>query len=139
METVDALSPKQAWIVAAEMGLGHLRAAFPLRDIAYGNVLDAAASPFCSPGEYRLWERMRRLYYFLSRAENIPVAGKHLNALLHALQNIPDYYPRRDLSLPDVSARYLSGLIRKSGLGTMLADILSSNDLPAIHTFFPRR
>ena len=35
-------SQKKAWIVAADMGYGHQRTAYPLRDIALGNkVLNA--------------------------------------------------------------------------------------------------
>ena len=32
---------KKAWVIAVDMGYGHQRAAYPLKDMAYGDIINA--------------------------------------------------------------------------------------------------
>ncbi|HVP91415.1 MAG TPA: hypothetical protein VMS75_09375 [Terriglobales bacterium] len=80
------------------MGLGHLRAAYPLRDIAEGEIILYGSRRFTPPAEYRRWRRIRRSYYLFSRAGRVPVVGRAMLALMLAREKIPPLYPRKDRS-----------------------------------------
>jgi len=127
---------EKAWVVAVLMGLGHLRAAFPLRDIAEGEVILYGSRRFTPPAEYRRWRRIRRFYYVFSRAGRVPVIGRYLLALMLVLEKIPPLYPRIDRSKPNLPVRYLDFLIRKRGLCRALMERLRTPELPVVHTFY---
>ena len=82
------------------MGLGHLRAAYPLREIANEGVILYGSRRSTPAREYRIWRLLRKIYYFSSNIGRIPFVGKPLLDLLLAIQRIQPYYPRRDLSRP---------------------------------------
>ncbi len=127
----------KAWIVAVEMGLGHLRAAHALRDIAVeGRTLVYGEETIDDPSEAGTLRRTRRLYYFFSRVLEIPLIGRWLFGLLDRLFTIPPSYPSRDLSRPTVGLRYLNFLIKLRGFGASLVRRLAQQPLPSIHTFF---
>jgi hypothetical protein len=129
-------APQQtAWVVAAEMGLGHLRAAYPLKDLCDSRILIAGASELSSEKETRLWKRMRKMYEGLSRINHIPVIGGFLFGLLEKLESINPYYPFRDLSTPTFQVKYLEGLIKK-GLGETMINKIRRSKLPLVSTFF---
>ena len=132
----DINDGEKAWVVSVHMGLGHMRAAYALRDISNGEILVDGSETFCKPEEYSLWKRLRQVYYFMSRAETIPVFGKLIMKMLYAVEQIPSYYPRRDLSRPDWSVRYLKRLIKKYGMGSTLVGMVRAGRLPVINTFY---
>ena len=90
---------EKVWVVTVLMGLGHLRAAYPLREIARGKIIVYGARNTTPPREYRLWQSIRRFYYGSSRIGSIPVIGKAVGSILLAIQRIPRYYPP-DRSVP---------------------------------------
>lgn len=127
----------QAWVVAIDMGYGHLRAAYPLRHLSpTGKVIAADAYESIPRHDERAWKSIRQTYEFFSRLESIPVIGHPLFKLLDGFQEIPPFYPRRDLSAPDVQLRQIYRLIH-SGLNRHLIDNLNHTaDIPLITTFF---
>lgn len=130
------ISPEQkAWIIAADMGLGHQRAAYPLKELGGNLVLTAGAIQYSTPKENKLWVRMRRAYEGISRMNHIPVIGGFLFGLLDKLEEITPYYPFRDLSTPTMQVLYLDSLIRK-GLGKTMIDLVRLSELPIVSTFF---
>ncbi|OGS19207.1 MAG: hypothetical protein A2219_06635 [Elusimicrobia bacterium RIFOXYA2_FULL_50_26] len=124
---------KKAWVVSAIMGLGHTRAAYPLRDIAFENIIVEGSREFCQPDKYRIWHRLANMYYLLSRATGISIIGTYA---LVALQKIPPYYPLRDLSEPTLAVKYLNFLIRKHKLGSTLVEKVKADSMPVISTFY---
>jgi hypothetical protein len=126
----------KASVVAVLMGLGHLRAAFPLRDIAEGEIVLYGSRRFTPGKEYRRWRRIRRTYYLFSRAGRIPVVGRAVLSLMLALEKIPPLYPRKDRSRPNAAVRYLDHLIRKKGLCRALLERVGHPAHPVIHTFY---
>ncbi len=126
----------KAWIVSVLMGLGHLRAAYPLRDLAHEGILLYGSRRTTPPKEYRTWRRLRKLYYFSSNVGKIPLLGKPLLDLLLAVQRIQPYYPRRDLSRPILAVRYLDRLISGKNLCRGLLARLDNSALPRIHSFY---
>ena len=125
-----------AWVVTADMGLGHQRAAYPLRSIAEGGIMTLGKQHNTSPGEHKQWERLRRSYEFLSRTKSWPIIGNTVFGILDRLQNIPPFYPIRDMSNPSFQVSWLKGLIEKGMCAGMLQEIKAHPPLPLVTTFY---
>ncbi len=127
---------KKAWVISVIMGLGHMRAAYPLKDSAHEGIILDGSPDFCKPEEYKIWRRLRNLYYLFSRAEKIPFIGKYIFNLLLYSEKIPSFYPKRDLSKPNWAAHYLHKLIHKKNLSTCVINKIKNKNLPIINTYF---
>ena len=126
----------KAWIIAADMGYGHQRTAYPLRDIAFGEkIINANSYDGIPKKDKKFWRQTRFLYEFVSRFKRIPVVGNFMFSILDRFQKIMSYYPRRDLSEPNITLRNIFYFIRK-GWGKDLMERLKKNPLPLISTFF---
>lgn len=129
-------SPNQkAWIIAADMGLGHQRAAYPLKDLGGDQIITAGSPAYASRRECKLWAKMRYIYEGISRVNHVPIIGGFLFGLMDRFQEINPYYPFRDLSTPTIQVKYLKHLIKK-GLGETLVELLAPTNLPIVTTFF---
>ena len=62
----------RAWVVSADMGLGHRRAAHPLSHLAEGGVLVAGSAQTTDADEAGFWRRITWSYEVLSRTKAIP-------------------------------------------------------------------
>jgi hypothetical protein len=129
----DLFRPR-AWVVTADMGLGHQRAAHPLAYMAEGNIITAGSPEFTDKAETHLWRIIRGLYEFLSRSRSIPIVGPPLFAAMNSALRIPTFYPLRDLSHPTLNNRVVDYLIRR-GLGKSMMAKIPQKDLPMITTF----
>ena len=125
----------RAWVVAADLGLGHQRAAHGLRHLAESGVLTAGSPETTDEDEARFWRRLTWSYEVLSRTKGIPVVGGALFGLLDAILHIPPFYPLRDLSHPGPNNWIVDHLIRQ-GLGRSLLEKFRSRRLPIISTFY---
>ena len=125
----------KAWIISANMGLGHQRATYPLRDLGFNGVMLFGEDEACPKKERRQWDIFRNSYEFLSRTRQIPLIGPYLFSLLEKLQNISPYYPRRDQSGPSLQVRSLYTLIRR-GMGRGISEILNTRRLPVVTSFY---
>jgi len=126
----------KAWVVAADMGYGHQRTAYPLRDIAFGGKIINANSYAGIPAkDRRIWHQTKSLYEFVSRFKKIPLFGSMAFFIMEKLQKIKAYYPQEDLSKPNFSLKNIFSLIRK-GWGKDLVERLKKNPLPIVSTFF---
>jgi hypothetical protein len=127
---------KKAWVVAADMGYGHQRTAYPLKDIALGGrILNANSYGGIPVKDKKFWQQTRTLYEFISRFKKIPFLGDLLFSILDRFQKIMSYYPKRDMSGPTISLRNIMYFIKK-GWGRDLIERLKINPLPLISTFF---
>jgi hypothetical protein len=124
-----------AWVVTADMGLGHQRAAHALAYLAYEGVLTAGSPGATNEEEARFWRRLAWTYESLSRARNVPFVGGAVFGLLDRLLHIPPFYPLRDLSKPSLNNYLVDHLIRQ-GLGRSVLERLRSHLLPVISTFY---
>ncbi len=127
---------RKAWVVSVDMGYGHERAAFGLEDLAYGNVITANNYPGIPKQERDLWSKTKKLYETVSRLQPIPLVGQTLFDMMDYFQQIPPFYPRRDLSKSNLQLMEIYHLIEKKGLGKHLVEKLSKKPLPFISTFF---
>lgn len=125
----------RAWVVTADMGLGHQRAAHPLAHLAEGGILVAGSPAVTDEDEVRFWGRLRWSYEVLSRTKGIPIIGGALFGALDSWLRIPPFYPLRDLSHPSNNNYIVEHLIRR-GLGRSLLARLRTERLPMISTFY---
>lgn len=127
---------QRAWIIAADMGYGHQRTAYPLRDIAFsGKVINANSYEGIPKKDKKFWQQTRSLYEFISRFKKIPVLGDMMFSILDRFQKILSYYPKRDLSMPNITLRNIFYFVKR-GWGRDLIERLEKNPLPLVSTFF---
>ena len=125
----------KAWVVSADMGYGHQRAVYPLRDIAEDGIITVGSSEAVSKAEKKLWKRLLNAYEFFSRAKGFPVIGPPLFSMLDSLMRIPSFYPMRNLSNTTFQVNLLESFIEK-GLCKGMLDKTSSKNLPLITSFY---
>ena len=126
---------RKAWVVDVNMGYGHSRAAFALRDLSGGEVISANEYKGIPAHDRKIWKESRKLYEAISRMKPVPVIGPFLFEALDRWQQIPSFYPRRDLSEPNMQVKSLYRLIAK-GWGKHLIDTLAKDPVPLVTTFF---
>lgn len=126
---------RKAWVVDVNMGYGHSRAAFALRDLSGGEIISGNDYKGIPAHDKKVWQESRKLYEAISRMKPVPVIGPFLFEALDRWQEIPSFYPRRDLSEPNMQVKSLYRLIAK-GWGKHLIETLSKDPVPLITTFF---
>jgi len=125
----------EAWIISANMGLGHQRATYPLREIANEGILLFGEDGICQKKEKRQWKIFQSSYESLSRTRQIPLIGPSLFNVLEKIQNISPYYPLRDQSKPSLQVKSLYTLINR-GMGKGMSMKLAERRLPVITSFY---
>jgi hypothetical protein len=125
-----------ATVVAVMMGMGHLRAAYPLRHFCLDGILMYGSESNTPKNEYKIWRKIRESYYLFSRAGEIPLIGGLMQRLMVWLQRIEPYYPRKDRSRPTIAVHYLENQIKRKGLCRALTEKINTDRLPIIHTYF---
>lgn len=125
-----------AYVVSVNMGYGHERAAYGLRDLAYGDIITANAYHGIPAKDKKLWTDSRRIYEAISRLKPVPVIGDAIFEVMDKIQRIPKFYPRRDLSAPSMQTHQTYYFVEKLGLCKHLIEKLSKKPLPLICTFF---
>jgi hypothetical protein len=126
---------KKAWVVSADMGYGHQRAVYSLRDIAEGGIITVGSSGAISKAEQKLWKRLLNAYEFFSRAKGIPVVGPPVFSMLDSLMRIPSFYPMRNLSNTTFQVNFLESLIEK-GLCKGMLEKTETKNLPVVTSFY---
>jgi hypothetical protein len=125
----------KAWVVSADMGYGHQRAVYPLKDIAEDGIITVGSSETISKAEQKLWKRLLNAYEFFSRAKGVPVIGPPVFSMLDSMMKIPSFYPMRNLSNSTFQVDLLESFIEKGLCKGMLEKIATKN-LPMITSFY---
>lgn len=126
------------YLVAADMGYGHQRAAYPLRDLAVNREIITINNYKGIPvWEKRYWRRSLESYEKFSRLKKIPIIGSLIFAIMDYFQKIAPFYPKRNLTKPTIQEQYFYKVI-KHGLGSSLIKKLNQEkkNLPFVTTFF---
>jgi len=127
---------QKCWIVSVNMGYGHQRTAFPLRNLAPGGeVINANDYQGIPIKDRSIWESTRKSYEFISDFKKIPLIGEIVFFIFDQFQRILGFYPKRDLSKPNFQLKQTFSLIKK-GWGSHLIEKLKEKPLPLISTFF---
>jgi hypothetical protein len=130
-----AIPPPRAWVAAANMGLGHKRAVYPLTSIAEGGIMIVNDPSFADPEELKVWERLLGVYEGLSRAKSIPLIGGAIFGIMDFFQQIKPAYPRVDLSAPGIQTRFVDRLVGEGLCSAMLTRI-KTKPLPLVTSFY---
>jgi len=133
-----------AYVVTVDMGYGHQRAAYPLKDIAVcppemdlseTRIITANNYPGIPAADRRRWEGGRKIYEKISRMFRLPFLGRIIFGIMDYVQRIDPFYPRRDLSHSTFQVRQQYGMIHR-GWGKDLIERLNKRPLPLITSFF---
>ena len=125
----------KAWILAVDMGYGHQRTAYALKDLSVNAVINANNYAGIPARERTIWESSRKFYESISNVKRIPIIGNWIFSVFDKFQRILSYYPIRNLSRPDFNIKTIFFLIKK-GWGENLINTLKGNPLPIVSTFF---
>jgi len=126
---------QKVWLISVNMGYGHQRTAFPLRNLAEGKIINANDYEGIPEKDRKIWESTRRGYEFISRFKRIPLIGNLVFSIYDRFQKILEFYPKRDLSQPNFALKQIYSLFTR-GWGQDLIDRLKYNPLPFVSTFF---
>jgi hypothetical protein len=123
-------------LIAADMGYGHQRAAYPLLDIAKDNTIVSINNYEGVPvWERKYWQQSLKSYEEISRLKKIPLLGSLVFSIMDAFQKIDPFYPKRNLSKPTTQEKFFYRVVKK-GLGKDLVEKLNKTNLPFLTTFF---
>lgn len=131
----------RAWVISVNMGYGHQRTAYNLKDLAEENIINANDYVGMPGKDKFFWEGTRRFYEFISRFKRAPLIGDFTFSVFNAFQKIADFYPKLDSSRPNFGLKQIYSRI-KNGWGRDLIEKLKvkSEKLkfnpPIISTFF---
>ena len=128
-------SSPQAWVVTADMGYGHQRAAYPFRDIACERIITANSDAIVGAEEKKLWRQFQGFYETVSRLGRIPLVGPWLWKAYDYFQSISPFYPFRDLSKPTLGSMRLHHMIHE-GFAKSVPDYARRENIPFLSTFF---
>ena len=128
---------QKAHVIAVDMGYGHQRAAWPLKDLAFRKqILNANNYKGIPKADREIWQQSRKAYELVSRFKKVPILGEMVWNIFDKFQEIPSFYPKRDLSKPTIQLKSTWSLIEKKKWGKDLIDKLAQNPLPIVTTFF---
>jgi len=132
----------KAHIITVDMGYGHQRAAYPLKDMAAdfnigdeNGIVNANRYAGIPQKDFQRWNGSQGLYEVISRMKNWPLIGQKIFDLMDYFQRIENFYPARNLSRSTIQLRTVYRMIKK-GWGKDLIEKLNKNPLPLISTFF---
>jgi len=131
---------EKAWVISVDMGYGHQRTAYPLRNLAPdGKVINANSYQGIPERDKKIWETTRNSYEFISRFQRFPLVGKTAFLIYDQFQKILTFYPIRDLSKPNFTLKQIYSLLKK-GWGRDFIERLTPHQKfgggPIISTFF---
>ena len=129
---------QEAWVISVNMGYGHQRTAYPLRNLAPdGKVINANSYQGIPERDKRVWEATRNSYEFISRFQRFPLVGKTAFLIYDQFQKILTFYPKRDLSKPNFVLKQIYSSLKKGWGRGFIEKLKSQNEkLPIISTFF---
>lgn len=126
---------KKINLVAADMGYGHQRAAYPLLGLSGGEIITINDYPGIPAWEKEYWVKNLKGYEIISRFKKIPLFGAAIFSVMDYFQRIEPFYPRRDLSRQSWQQKIFLRALKK-GLGRDLIEKLNPSGLPLVTSFF---
>ena len=113
------------YLISVNMGYGHQRAAYPLKNLAVEErIVNANDYPGISKKDRKIWAKLRKSYELISKFKKIPLIGEFGFFIFDQFQKILSFYPKRDLSKPNFQLKQTFSLIKK-GWGRDLIEKLT--------------
>ena len=132
----NIFSNQKAWVITVDMGYGHQRTSDNLKHLSSDEKVICANNYDGMPiKDRKLWQSSRKFYEAVSAFKRVPLIGSFAFAVFDFFQRVPQFYPKRDLSKPDLALKQIYLLIKK-GWGKDLIEKLKKNPLPLVSTFF---
>ncbi len=129
-------APKKIHLLSVNMGYGHQRTAFALKNLAKnGEIINANDYDDMPAKDRNIWESSRKFYEFISRFKRFPLLGNVAFTIFDEFQKILEFYPKRNLSKPSFTLKKTYDIIEK-GWGNDLIKKLKKDSIPIISTFF---
>lgn len=125
----------KVWLISADMGYGHQRAAHSLRELAEGKIISIGTDEFTSKRNKRKWAQLQKTYEFVSRNKKFTFIGKYLYKLMNSMQSIPEMYPIKNRTKTNFATKLLYKYI-KNGLYDNLLEIVKQKNIPILTTFY---
>ncbi len=125
-----------AWIVAVDIGYGHQRAAYPLRELDHQQVINANNYQGIPAKDKKIWKQSRSAYEAFTRFKRVPVIGEFVWNIFDKFQSIDPFYPRRNLTRPSLQLKQTYRIIKNKQWGKHLIEKLGKDPHPFITTFF---
>jgi len=127
----------KAWVACVNMGYGHQRTAYPLKDLAYkGQIINANDYDGIPQKDKKIWEDSRSFYEAISRFKRMPlIGGMAFSGYDKLFQRIIEFYPNKDLSRAPFLTNRTYALLKK-GWGRDFVQKLEQKPLPLVTTFF---
>src|SRR3989344_2281879 len=133
----------KAWLISVDMGYGHQRAAFPLKFLAEKNqIISANNYPGISASDRKIWREAKKFYEFVSRFKKFPIIGPAVWELYDSLQEIPKFYPRRDLSKLSFQVKkiFLTGFpLPLENIGNLKLNLLNKDLVQRLVNLDPKK
>lgn len=124
------------WLLTVEMGYGHERASYALEEWAYEGIIVANKDPQIPFLERKIWEIAKEIYFFFSRASDLPIVGKYIFSLFDKFQKIPPLDTTSSLEEPSEVLKWTYSLF-KLGWGKGLVKKCKKNEKVPILSTFP--
>jgi hypothetical protein len=122
-------------LIAADMGYGHQRAAYPLLHLSNNGAVNLNTYSSIESWEKSYWQNSQKSYEKISYFKRIPFLGELVFRAMDAFQKIDHFYPRRDLSSLSLQQKIFFKAVKR-GIGKKLIESLSKEALPFVTTFF---
>jgi len=126
---------KKIYLVAADMGYGHQRAAYPLLSLSRNGIINLNDYPEIDNWEKSYWLNSQKSYEKISYFKRVPVLGELVFRTMDYFQKIDAFYPRRYLSKSTLQQKLFFQAVKK-GVGKKLIESLNKEVLPLVTTFF---
>jgi hypothetical protein len=130
---------QKAWVITAHMGLGHMRAAWTLKNWAKEEkvIVLGDDNAFSTENDRKILNRTRFFYYQISRAMELPVIGKFIFGLLNKMMKFPGLYSKEDEKERTLGTVILERMVKKKKICCKISEKASCDkSVPLIHTFY---
>ncbi|MFH1401403.1 MAG: hypothetical protein ABIG40_00290 [Parcubacteria group bacterium] len=129
---------QKVWLISVNMGYGHQRTAWALRDLASDKkIININDYPGIPKSDKNIWEATRRGYEIVSGFKKVPFLGNMVFSAMDYFQRILSFYPKKDLSEPNFQLKQTYSLIRKGWGEDLIKKLKNQNaKLPLVSTFF---
>lgn len=132
---------KKVFVLSIDMGYGHQRTAYALKNLSIRKkIINANSYKDIPEKDKELWDNSKSFYEFVSRFKRVPLIGKLMFALFDKTQAVENFYTTKNLTKPSFMQRGTYPLFEK-GWGKHLIKSLGNglkkrNAPPLVSTFF---